>query len=89
MDWREWLFFFCVFLGIVFALTSSGILDKFADKEDSRSGFRPPTDRQLDYIDALIDERDADDLADCMPRTIQEASALITELEQREYRDYY
>lgn len=50
---------------------------------------RPPTDRQLNFIDALIEERDvpADDWAlERDPETIDEASASITYLLSLPYR---
>ena len=50
---------------------------------------RPPTDRQLNLIDALMEERDvpADDWAlERDPETIEEASATITYLLALPYR---
>ncbi len=48
----------------------------------------PPgaTDRQLAFIDLLLRERQADDLIDAAPMTIEEASALIAELKERPHR---
>lgn len=50
---------------------------------------RPPTDRQLTYIDALMTERDVPDslLDGHMPATMGEASELIDELLDLPYRD--
>ena len=50
---------------------------------------RPPTDRQLTYIDALMTERDVPDslLEGDMPATMDEASELIDELLDLPYRD--
>ena len=44
---------------------------------------RPPTDKQLEYIEILREERDADDLQDESPETLEEASQLISELKYR------
>ena len=53
---------------------------------------RPPTDRQLNFIDELIRERDVD--ADDRslhkdPETIEEASATITHLLSLPYREHH
>ena len=48
---------------------------------------RPPTDRQMAYIDALIDERDvAPWILEFEPETIEEASILIDELKKQPIR---
>ena len=48
---------------------------------------RPPTDRQLNYIELLLDERETDDLEFDDPQTVEQASALITQLKKLPYRD--
>lgn len=48
---------------------------------------KPPTERQLNYIAVLLDERETDDLEFVDPLTIEEASALITYLKKLPYRD--
>ena len=49
---------------------------------------RPPTDRQLEFIDELIEEREADDwIGVCKPATLEEASELIGALLELPYRD--
>lgn len=49
---------------------------------------RPPTDRQLNFIDELISERKADDwVLEQDPRTIEEASNIIDYLLTLPYRD--
>ncbi|MYB77273.1 MAG: hypothetical protein F4X83_09290 [Chloroflexi bacterium] len=43
-----------------------------------RRGRRPPTDRQLDFIDDLIDEREVEPwMLEEEPKNVKEASALI------------
>ena len=42
---------------------------------------RPPTDRQLDYIDSLLEKRETEEwIEHYHPTTIEEASALIEDL---------
>lgn len=48
----------------------------------------PPTDRQLNFIDALIAERETEDwMLEDDPQTVEEASALIDALLDQPYRD--
>ena len=47
----------------------------------------PPTDRQLNFIDALIVERETEDWMLEDPQTVQEASDLIDTLLEQPYRD--
>lgn len=48
---------------------------------------RLPTGRQLDYIEILLEEREADDIEFDDPQTIEQASALITRLKKLPYRE--
>lgn len=49
---------------------------------------RPPTDRQMDYIDSLMQEREIEPwMLEKEPETIQEASELIEKLLKRPIRD--
>lgn len=51
-------------------------------------GRRPPTDRQLDFIDALVEEREVDAwMLEEEPKNVKEASALITTLLKQPYRN--
>ena len=50
--------------------------------------FRPPTRRQLDYIDSLLEKREAEEwMKHYHPATIDEASALIDDLLDCPYSD--
>ena len=50
--------------------------------------FRPPTGRQLDYIDSLLEKREAEEwMKQYHPATIDEASALIDDLLNCPYSD--
>lgn len=52
-----------------------------------KRGRRPPTDRQLDFIDALVEEREVDSwMLEEEPKSVKEASALITVLLNQPYR---
>ena len=48
---------------------------------------RPPTDKQLNYIDSLLQYKDADDLRNVKICTIKQASEFIDELQARPYRN--
>ena len=48
---------------------------------------RPPTGKQLNYIELLLDERESDDIEFDDPQTIEQASALITQLKKLPYRE--
>ena len=49
--------------------------------------FRSPTTRQMDFIDALIEERDVESwMLEKDPTTVKEASALIDKLKKMPYR---
>ena len=49
---------------------------------------RPPTERQMDYIDSLMQEREIEPwMLEKEPETIQEASELIEKLLKRPIRD--
>ena len=48
----------------------------------------PPTDRQLDFIDDLIEERQVEtSMLEKEPATVEEASELIDKLKSLPYRD--
>ena len=52
-----------------------------------KSGQRPPTDRQLDFIDALVEEREIEPwILEEEPKSVREASALITSLLKQPHR---
>ena len=51
---------------------------------------RPPTERQLNFIDHLIIEREAEDwMLRSNPGSVESASALIEALLRRPYRKHY
>ena len=49
---------------------------------------RPPTDRQLNYIDSLLEYKDADDLQNVKLYNIKQASELIDELKRRPHKEF-
>lgn len=56
--------------------------------EKHRYRQRPPTDRQMAYIDSLMEEREIEPwMLEKEPETIQEASELIEKLLKRPIRD--
>ena len=61
----------------------------FRDREnsDNVAPVNPPTKHQINAIAGLLKERDAADLYLVIPKTQSEASALITELKERPYRE--
>ena len=51
------------------------------NREYMNRSSRPPTDRQLDYIDSLLEKRETEEwIEHYHPTTIEEASALIEDL---------
>ena len=55
----------------------------------NRDRQRPPTDRQMDFIDTLMQEREIETwMLEKEPDTIQEASELIEKLLKRPMRDH-
>ena len=92
MEWYWWVLIGILILGIPGALRDTyrdakknAECDAIADLENEDAP--PPTDAQLDYIDNLLDEREAGDLENIDPTNIRQASKLITLLKDCPYRD--
>ncbi|MCY4421038.1 MAG: hypothetical protein OXC42_07305 [Gammaproteobacteria bacterium] len=92
MEWYWWVLIGILILGIPGAVRdlyrdakNDAVYESIADLEDEDAP--PPTDAQLNYIDILLDEREAGDLESIDPVNIRQASELITALKECPYRD--
>ena len=76
----------CILWGFWFLVTR--LLDWLLGRAKTEPDTRPPTERQLNYIDALIEKRETEPwMLEKDPETIIEASALIEALLEQPYRE--